>query len=64
MNVQRIVYRIRYAVRLWSKLRGRYVPGMTLIEAFRYPCDPLTDNNDPIEDADIEMSYMAQDCDA
>ena len=54
--MKRLFYRIRFALRLWSRLRGRYVPGMSLIEAFRYPAD-LTDG-DPIEDADTEISYM------
>lgn len=62
MNVQQIIYRLRFAFRLWSRLRGRYVPGMTLIDALRYPCEPITDSSDPIEDADTEMSYMVQDC--
>ena len=49
-------YRLRYALHLW-----RNVPGLGLMEALRYPCDPTIGDGDPIEDADAEMSYMDND---
>lgn len=46
-------YRIRYAWRLWYR-----VPGIGLLGALCYPCDPTIGDGDPIEDADAEISYM------
>lgn len=48
-----MLYRIRYALRLW-----RRVPGLGLIGALRYPCDPTIGEGDPVADADTEISYM------
>lgn len=48
-----MIYHIRYALHLWQN-----VPGMTVLEAWRYPFDPAQGDGDPIEDADEEMSCM------
>ncbi len=48
-----MLYRIRYAMHLW-----RNVPGMSLIAALRYPAPAF--DGDPIEDAEAEISYMAE----
>lgn len=50
-----MLYQIIFALRLWS-----CVPGMPLRVAFFYPCDRSIGNGDPIEDADTEISYMAE----
>jgi hypothetical protein len=50
-----MLYHLRYAWRLYTR-----VPGMTLLDAWRYPFDPKAFDGDPIEDADCEISYMAE----
>lgn len=44
-------YRIKYALHLW-----KWVPGMTLVEAFRWPTP--TDRDDPLDDAEAELDAM------
>jgi hypothetical protein len=50
-----MIYRIRYALHLW-----RNVPGLGLLGALRYPCDPTWGDGDPIEDAEAEISEMCE----
>jgi hypothetical protein len=49
----RLVYRIRYALHLC-----RHVPGMTFLEAWRYPRPFLVSDGDPVEDAEAEIDAM------
>lgn len=50
-----MLYHIRFALHLW-----RNVPGMSLRDAWRYPCDPTWGDGDPIEDARSEMGEMRE----
>lgn len=50
-----MLYRLRYAFRLWSK-----VPGIGIYGALAYPADRTIGDGDPIEDADSEISYMGE----
>jgi hypothetical protein len=52
--MNRLVYRIRYSLRLWLR-----IPKMTTFEAFLYPMGLDDERGDPIEDADEEISAMA-----
>ena len=47
------MYRLRYAFHLWWNIRD-----MTIIDAWDYPTNITERSDNPIEDAEIEMSYM------
>ena len=51
-----MLYRIRYIIRMFQR-----VPDMTLRHAW-YCSGCSESHGNPIEDADDEISYMAQDC--